>query len=444
MKRKINYPSWIPTLLVTIAIYVLVAIGARFGWITPWVYGVIQTVALTAISALGLNLIYGFNGQFSLGHIGFYAIGAYCSALITKDFLINWSGTRIGPLAWVIAGIVGVVVTLIVSFKLRLGSLRKRLAAGLSNYLKPYEAWLVVALISMVLIAAVAALGVAVAWGLQRTLAFIFDHTLLAAPQQAVEGIVFLLALLSGATLAALVAYVVGLPLLRLGSDYFGIATLGFAIMVYTALQSSDMVIPTMKGARGMVEIPFWTTWAWVLGGLAVVVIVMRNLIYSSYGRAIIAVREDEIAAKTMGIDVVQAKTIAFTFGGFFAGLAGGFYAHLYKFLVPSNFDFIKGFDPLIIIVFGGLGSMTGTILASALYIGVTEGFRVALPQGFEAWRFVIFPIILVLTMLLRKQGLLGTNEWGWLRAPAPPAAKPAAAVEPGVRELAVGRGEGK
>lgn len=444
MKFKLNYPSWIPTLFVVVLVYALVAIGANRGWITPWVYGVIQTVALTAISALGLNLIYGFNGQFSLGHIGFYAIGAYCSALITKDFLINWSGTRIGPLAWVIAGIAGAVVALVASSKLRFGSLRKRLTAGLSSYLKPYEAWLVVALVSIALIAVIAALGIGVALGLHFVLSVLFSNTLLVAPQQTVEGIVFLLALLTGASLAALVAYVVGLPLLRLSSDYFGIATLGFAIMVYTALQSSDMVIPTMKGARGMVEIPFWTTWAWVLGGLVVVVIVMRNLIYSSYGRAIIAVREDEIAAKTMGIDVVQAKTIAFTFGGFFAGLAGGFYAHLYKFLVPSNFDFIKGFDPLIIIVFGGLGSMTGTILASALYIGVTEGFRVALPQGFEAWRFVIFPIILVLTMLLRKQGLLGTTEWGWLRAPTPPAVKPATAAEPSVRELAVGRGEDK
>ena len=81
----------------------------------------------------------------------------------------------------------------------------------------------------------------------------------------------------------------------------------------------------------------------------------------------------------------------------------------------------IKGFDPLIIIVFGGLGSMTGTVVASVMFALIIEGLRVVLPQGFEDWRFVIYPIILLLIMLLRQQGLLGTTEWGWLRAPSPP-----------------------
>jgi branched-chain amino acid transport system permease protein len=103
--------------------------------------------------------------------------------------------------------------------------------------------------------------------------------------------------------------------LLRLGSDYFGIATLGFAIMVYTALQNSDLVIATMKGARGMVGIPRWTTWTWVYSALCAAVIVMRNLIWSSQGRAIMSVREDEIAAKLMGIDVAQQKAMAFAIG---------------------------------------------------------------------------------------------------------------------------------
>jgi len=176
-----------------------------------------------------------------------------------------------------------------------------------------------------------------------------------------------------------------------------------------------------MKGARGMVAIPRWTTWPWVFGALVFAAILMRNLIRSSHGRAVISVREDEIAAKTMGIDVTQLKTLAFTVGGFFAGLAGGLYAHLYGFLHPSSFSMVKGFDPLIIIVFGGLGSMTGTLMASFLFTLIIEGLRVILPQGFEDWRFVIYPILLLLIMLLRQQGLLGTSEWGWLRAPLPP-----------------------
>jgi branched-chain amino acid transport system permease protein len=147
----------------------------------------------------------------------------------------------------------------------------------------------------------------------------------------------------------------------------------------------------------------------------------MRNLVYSSWGRAIISVREDEIAAKTMGIDVAHAKTVAFTVGGLFAGVAGGLYAHLFGSLFPANFDFIKGFDPLVIIVLGGLGSITGTVVASGLYMLIIEGLRVLLPQGQEDKRFVIYALILLLVMLLRKQGLLGTTEWGWLRAPMTP-----------------------
>ena len=92
--------------------------------------------------------------------------------------------------------------------------------------------------------------------------------------------------------------------------------------------------------------------------------------------------------------------------------------AHLIGFLHPSTFDFVRGFDPLIIIVFGGLGSMTGTLVASGLFSLIIEGLRVVLPQGFEDWRFVIYPILLLAIILLRQKGLLGTHEWGWLQPP--------------------------
>ena len=121
-----------------------------------------------------------------------------------------------------------------------------------------------------------------------------------------------------------------------------------------------------------------------------------------------------------------QWKAITIAIGGFFAGVAGGLYAHLYGFLHPSTFNVVKGFDPLIIIVFGGLGSMTGTLVASGLFALIIEGLRVVLPQGFEDWRFVIYPILLLLIMLLRQEGLLGTREWGWLKAPSPAERAPA------------------
>jgi branched-chain amino acid transport system permease protein len=421
MQRKHIIPSWIPTLVVAVGVYVFVSYASATERITPYWYNVIQLAAVTAISALGLNLIYGFNGQFSLGHIGFYAIGAYGSALITKDFVSSWSGGQIGALSWMVAGQVGVLATLVMTQRIRLGAIRRRLETSLDAFLKAHERWMIVTLVSLVLVAFSLAVGVALTWLVQRGVSAGLGSVLGALPEAVAERVVFALGLLNGGTMAAIIAYLVGLPLLRLSSDYFGIATLGFAIMVYTALQNSDLVIATMKGARGMVGIPRWTTWTWVYLGLCAAVIVMRNLIWSSQGRAIMSVREDETAAKLMGIDVAQQKAIAFAIGALFAGVAGGLYAHLFGFLHPSSFSFVKGFDPLIIIVFGGLGSMTGTIVASALFALIIEGLRVVLPQGFEDWRFVIYPVLLLIIMLVRQQGLLGTTEWGWLRAPLPP-----------------------
>jgi branched-chain amino acid transport system permease protein len=414
MTKRTIRNSWIPTALVAVAIYFAVSLAKSQGLISDYWYQVIQFAGLTAVSALGLNLIYGFNGQFSLGHIGFYAIGAYGSALITKDFTIKWSGSQFGALSWIIAGQIGIVVFLLVLNRLPIASLRERLRAALSRYLKPYESWVFEALLAI-------AAGVVTALLLQRVFSPLLNATLAKLPENVAQPIVFALALIMGGTMAAILAYLVGLPLLRLSSDYFGIATLGLAVMVYTALQNSDQVIATMKGARGMVGIPRWSTWGWVLGVLAVIVIIMRNLIYSSHGRAIISVREDEIASRAMGNDVAELKAVAFAAGGLFAGVAGGLYAHLYGFLHPSTFNVVKGFDPLIIIVLGGLGSMTGTVLGALIFALVIEGLRVVLPQGFEDWRFVVYPILLLLIMLLRQRGLLGTTEWGWLRAPLPP-----------------------
>ncbi len=221
-----------------------------------------------------------------------------------------------------------------------------------------------------------------------------------------------------------MVSFLFGLPVLTLGSDYFGIATLGFTIVVNTLMVNSDTILPfpEMKGGRGMIGIPKVTTWFWAFLFLLIVIIVMRNMIHSSTGRATMSVREDETAAKAMGIDIAGNKLLAFVVGSLFAGLAGGVYAHYIGFLSPDTFGFLPGFNPLIIIVFGGLGSMTGTIAASFGWMFFLEGLlRVLLGQmGTEAptWRFVLYPIALLLLMLLRPQGLLGKIEWGFLRAP--------------------------
>lgn len=366
-----------------------------------------QACTMTMV-ALGLNLIYGFNGQFSLAQWGFYGIGAYTAADITyrwnvrdaRGLLVAGSGVLLG----------GLMI-------LAVGRLVRR-----------YAGMPVLSQFTLYLIGGVAAGAAAVGIGnaLNPALTPLFGTVdapgVLASP--AVMQVVFLLAVLIAGAFAAEVSFLFGLPVLTLGSDYFGIATLGFSIVVQTLMVNTDTILPfpEMKGGRGMIGIPKLTTWFWAFLFLVAIIIIMRNLIYSSTGRAIMSVREDETAARAMGIDVAFYKLFAFVVGSFFAGIGGGVYAHYIGFLSPGTFDFLVGFNPLIIVVFGGLGSMTGTIAASFGWIFFLEGLlRVLLGQmGTEAptWRYVLYPIALLLLMLLRPQGLLGNVEWGFLKRP--------------------------
>jgi branched-chain amino acid transport system permease protein len=318
---------------------------------TAW----IMFPCIMAIICLGLNLIYGFNGQFSLGQWGFYGIGAYASAIITYRF-----GARVSlPVEGITVPLPGLLQKLIPMAEMQL---------------------------------------------------FHFD---------AGKAGLLLIAIAVGGLLAALISLGFGyIVMLRLGSDYFGIASLGFTLIVQNLLVNSDRVIPETKGARGMVGIPQLTSFFWAFLFLVLAIVVLRNLLYSSVGRAIVSVREDEVAAQAMGIDVLKYKVVCFVLGSLFAGVAGALYAHLYTFLSPSYFSFAQSFDPMIIIVMGGLGNMTGTIIATFLWAFTLEGMRIWLPMGFEAWRFVIYPIALLLLMLFRPQGIMGRVELGFLRAP--------------------------
>jgi branched-chain amino acid transport system permease protein len=370
-------------------------------------YTLVRQGGVMAIVAIGLNLIYGFNGQFSLGQWGFYGIGAYAAA----DITFRWTnGDARGLL------VVGVGVVLIGFVIL-----------GVRRFLQQYTG-VPVCRLHLYLIGSVAAGAVAVVIGdLGHTaVAPLFGSQGAPGPLHSplVLQVVFCLAVLLAGVVAAEVSFLFGLPVLSLGSDYFGIATLGFTIVINTLMVNSDTILPfpEMKGGRGMIGIPKLTTWFWAFVFLLAVIVVMRNLLQSSTGRAIMSVREDETAAKVMGIDVANNKLLVFVVGSLFAGIGGGVYAHFIGFLSPGTFDFLVGFNPLIIVVFGGLGSMTGTIAASFGWTFFLEGLlRVILGQlGTEAptWRFVLYPIALLLLMLLRPQGLLGTVEWGFLRAP--------------------------
>jgi branched-chain amino acid transport system permease protein len=376
-----------------------------------------QACTITMVS-IGLNMIYGFNGQFSLGQWGFYGIGAYAAADITYRWV---NGDASGLI------VMGIGVTL--------GGLA---ILGVGRLISRYKGMPVLSQFTLYLLGSlvVGVIAVAIGGALKPVLAPLLGTAaapgLLAGPIG--QQVVFFLSVIIAGIFAAEVAFLFGLPVLTLGSDYFGIATLGFTIVINTLMVNSDTILPfpEMKGGRGMLGIPKLTTWFWAFFFLVVVLVIMRNLIYSSTGRAIMSVREDETAAKAMGINIANYKLLAFVIGSLFAGLGGGVYAHYIGFLSPGTFHFLLGFNPLIIIVFGGLGSMTGTIAASFGWMFFLEGLlRVILGQmGTEAptWRYVLYPVTLLLLMLLRPQGLLGSVEWGFFKKPIHALRKAAAA----------------
>jgi branched-chain amino acid transport system permease protein len=396
----------------SLLLFLVVQLAISLGLLNDFWNTILRIGAVMAIVSLGLNLIYGYNGQFSLGQWGFYAIGAYVAADITYRWYNDQSALA---LAIILLGVILVGAAILY--------LRKLLSRV--RGIDPLSAF-------TIYLAATLILGV-VAFYLGRLIDPLLSGILGALPESIAMQLVYILAIIVAALFAAEISFLFGLPVLTLGSDYFGIATLGFTIIVKVLFDNSDTMLgfEEMKGARGMIGIPKLTSWFWVFLALFIVVLVMRNLLHSSYGRAIISVREDEIAAKAMGIDVAEYKILTFVIGSLFAGLAGGLYAHINGFLHPSTFNFIKSFDPMIIIVLGGLGSMTGTLAGAFGWALLLEGvLRLVLPQGFETWRYVVYPLLLLLTMLVRPAGIFGTYEMPFLRQLIPPLRKKSALPE--------------
>ncbi|PLS03851.1 branched-chain amino acid ABC transporter permease [Neobacillus cucumis] len=211
----------------------------------------------------------------------------------------------------------------------------------------------------------------------------------------------FPVALVTGGVVAAIAGLIIGIPSLRLRGDYLAIATLGFGEIVRIVFLNLDYV----GGASGM-TVSHLTTWPWLIGCVIVTILVIVNFTNSTHGRACISIRENEIAADAMGINTTYYKVTAFALGAFFAGIAGALYAHNFYIIQPTNFGFLKSFDILIFVVLGGLGSMSGAIIAAILLTIISTYL-----QSYPEIRMVIYSLVLIVMMLYRPQGLMGTKE---------------------------------
>jgi branched-chain amino acid transport system permease protein len=298
----------------------------------PYPLRVLINMGIAVTLAISLNLVLGHTGQFSLGHAGFMAIGAYVSAFITVGF----------P-DWVSQVFINETVT---------------------------------------------------------------------------DTAVFVGATFLGALVAAVAGFVVGAPTLRLRGDYLAIATLGFGEIVRVVLLN----IESVGAARGLSGIPHHATLFWVLGAIALCSWVIQALLDSTHGRAFLAVREDEVAAQAVGIDVTRYKVLAFIISSFFAGVAGSLFAHHEQYLNPQSFQFQKSIEIVVMVVVGGLGNTLGVAIAAALLSLMPEALRGLQELTGTDFRMVIYSLLLVVLMLVRPQGLFSSLRlaaWWQKRRPA-------------------------
>jgi len=218
---------------------------------------------------------------------------------------------------------------------------------------------------------------------------------------------IFIVTLCAGGALAAGVGYLVGLPSLRLKGDYLAIVTLGFGEIIRVIVLNVDAI----GGARGMPNIPALSSFGWVYTFVVFTVFMIWRVINSAHGRAFLSVREDEIAAEAMGVNTTRAKVRAFVLGAFFAGVAGGLFAHYLRYLNPQTFDFNRSFEIIIMVVLGGMGSVTGSVIAAVFLTVVREALRPLQEITRLDFRMVIYALMLIILMLTRPNGLFGTKE---------------------------------
>ncbi len=222
------------------------------------------------------------------------------------------------------------------------------------------------------------------------------------------------ISIIAAALIAACAGLLIGFPTLKLHGDYLAIVTLGFGEIIRVLLVNFKDLTGGANGKQFPTILIMLTdlTWLIIAGGLIIVLIFVQNFLRSSYGRAIFAVREDEIAAGSCGISVFRFKMTGFIIASFIAGLAGALYAPFIGFMQPDLASFNRSIDYLIFVVLGGMGSMTGSIVAAFVLTFLQEFLRFL-----QDYRLLIYPLILIVVMLFRPQGLLGMKEFSFVRA---------------------------
>lgn len=267
-----------------------------------YIEGIIILLCINTIAAIGVSLLTGFTGIFTLGHAAYMAMGAYTTAILTMRYDLHW-----------------------------------------------------------------------------------FPAVIL------------------GGIFAMLIAYLIGIPTLKLMGDYFAIASIGLGETVRLIIENWE---PVTRGARGFPGIEGFTTLPVALSFLIVLTVIMFNILNSSYGRAFKACRDDYIAAPLLALNTTHYRILSLIISAFYCGIAGGLFAGFMTFIQPSMFDLQKSTELTAVVVFGGLGSLSGTILGTAIITLVTELFR-----PISQYRMLIYGMVLVLVMVFRPEGLMGERE---------------------------------
>jgi len=230
------------------------------------------------------------------------------------------------------------------------------------------------------------------------------------------SSLVMPISLAGGAMAAAVAGLAVGIPSLRLRGDYLAIVTLGFSEIIRVVILN----IPAVGGATGFTAALPITNFFWIFAMATLTIVIVRNIAASTFGRALATIRGDEIAAEAMGVRSTYYKVLAFVISAALAGVAGGLSGQLFANpLSPQNLNFVRSIEVIVMIVLGGIGSITGAVLGASILTVLPEALR-TLDQQFPGIRMVVYALLLILLMIFRPQGLLGRREigWAWVRLP--------------------------